>query len=362
MKRILVIEDEKEVRSSILELLENAGYLAISAEDGEQAIDLLNKEIPDLIISDIMMPKIDGYQVLDYFHKLPSTSRVPFIFISAKIDNSDIRNGMNRGADDYITKPFRAKELLKSVEAQLKKYGRVEKKIEEICLNISAYVPHELRTPLVSIMGYTDLLQNEFELLKNNEIYVMLDRIKSSSNRLYNTIENFMKYTEIQIRLSNNEMLDQQKLTPFSPVKSAELSCMQLIREANREGDLVLDLEDAEIGVAENDYEFMVEEIIENAVKFSNSGSNIYVKSYVKGESFFLEITDNGKGMTTNQIADITPFIQHDREIFQQRGNGLGLISIKNLMNFYKGNLKIISEINKFTTISLEFPLMQSNL
>jgi two-component system, sensor histidine kinase and response regulator len=361
MKRILVIEDEKEVRSTILELLENAGYLVISAEDGEQAINLLNKEIPDLIISDIMMPKIDGYQLLDYFRTLPSTSRVPFIFISAKIDNSDIRNGMNRGADDYITKPFRAKELLKSVESQLKKYGRVEKKIEEICLNISAYVPHELRTPLVSIMGYTDILQNEFELLQNNEIYVILDRIKSSSNRLHSTIENFMKYAEIQIRLSNNEKLDQQKIAQFSPFKSAELSCMQHIREANRESDLVLDLEDAEITVTENDFEFIVEEIMENALKFSNSGSNIYVKSYVKGKSYFLEITDNGKGMTPNQIADIHPFIQHDRDKFQQNGNGLGLISIKNLMDFYNGKLKIISEEDKFTTISLEFPLMQNN-
>ena len=150
MKNILVIEDEKEVRETIVEILEIAGYKASTAENGEQALNILENEIPDLIISDIMMPKMDGYQVLDYFYNSPLASKVPFIFLSGKSDSSEIRIGMNKGADDYITKPFRAKELLQSIDTQLKKRARIDKKIEEVCNNINVYISNELGSYTVS--------------------------------------------------------------------------------------------------------------------------------------------------------------------------------------------------------------------
>lgn len=127
MKNILFIEDEKEVRETVVELLENAGYKVTTAENGEQALNILENEIPDLLISDIMMPEMDGYQLLDYFYNSPVSSKVPFIFLSGKSDSSDIRIGMNRGADDYITKPFRAKDLIQSIETQLKKRANLIK-------------------------------------------------------------------------------------------------------------------------------------------------------------------------------------------------------------------------------------------
>lgn len=130
MKNILFIEDEKEVRETVVELLENAGYNVITVENGEQALEILEKEIPDLLIADIMMPKMDGYQLLDYFYKLPDSPKAPFIFLSGKSDSSDIRIGMNKGADDYITKPFRAKDILQSIETQLKKRQRLLGKSE----------------------------------------------------------------------------------------------------------------------------------------------------------------------------------------------------------------------------------------
>jgi CheY-like chemotaxis protein len=359
MKNILVIEDEKDVRVTVVELLENAGYKTVYAGNGEEAIKLLEMEIPDLVISDMMMPKMDGYQVLDYLHKFSNITRIPFIFLSAKADNSDIRVGMNGGADDYITKPFRAKELLKAVETQLKKYEKVESKIEEICLNISAYVPHELKTPLVSIMGYTDLLKEELNHLQKKDINEMLENIKLSSGRLLNTIEKFIRYTEIQLRISGKLQLNRQKLSEFSPRSVIESICAKLAGDARRSEDVKLDLVEAEICIPEYDYEFMVKEILQNALKFSNPGSMIIVKSYLENENYYFNVTDYGRGFTSVQIADINPFIQYDKKILQQRGNGLGLVSIRKLTDFYKGRFNITSEIDTYTTVCVGIPLYQ---
>ena len=361
MKNILVIEDEREVRLSIIELLENAGYKIISAEDGQQAIQLLESGIPDLVISDIMMPKINGYQVLEHFQKVAATAKIPFIFLSAKADHSDIRFGMNGGADDYMTKPFRAKELLRAVEARLKKAEKVEKTIEEICMNISTYVPHELKTPLVSMMGYTELLKDDLADMQNPEINEMLDNIKTSNKRLNTTLDKFVKYTEIQTRFSSKLKKEEQIPSTISLVKITESYCADLICEAKRENDLMLELVDAEINISEDDYKFMVREIIENALKFSNPGSKILVRSCIQNNKYYLEITDYGKGMTADQISNINPFIQHDRKIDQQRGNGLGLVSVKKLMEFYNGQFNVFSRYKEYTMVSLLFPLRHMN-
>ena len=137
MNTILVVEDDKEVRDTIVDLLEGAGYSPIPKYNGSEAELFLESNIPDLVISDVMMPKVDGYQLLEYFKKLPATAAVPFIFISAKSSLLDIRNGMLSGADDYITKPFRAKELLQSIETQLKKKEKVDMEFEKISMTIS---------------------------------------------------------------------------------------------------------------------------------------------------------------------------------------------------------------------------------
>lgn len=121
MTKIAVIEDNHEMRENIEEMLELAGYKVVSASNGKLGVDLVRKELPDLIICDIMMPELDGYGVLYYLSKAPKTRGIPFIFLSAKSERSDFRKGMNLGADDYITKPFEEMELLEAIETRLKK-------------------------------------------------------------------------------------------------------------------------------------------------------------------------------------------------------------------------------------------------
>src|SRR5690348_2942018 len=121
MKKILVIEDNKEVKENIAEILQMSGYEVITADNGKIGTETALSETPDLIICDIMMPVLDGYGVLHLLNKHKETAGTPFIFLTAKSERRDFRKGMEMGADDYITKPFDGIELLNAVENRLKK-------------------------------------------------------------------------------------------------------------------------------------------------------------------------------------------------------------------------------------------------
>lgn len=121
MKTILVIDDNTDIRENTAEILEMSGYKTVTAENGKKGVELALKEKPDLIVCDIMMPELDGYGVLHLLRKHLQTRFVPFIFLTAKTERSDLRKGMEMGADDYITKPFEDIELLNAIEVRLKR-------------------------------------------------------------------------------------------------------------------------------------------------------------------------------------------------------------------------------------------------
>jgi len=121
MKKILLIEDNLYVRETTQELLELADYQVIPAKNGKEGVELAKTELPDVIVCDIMMPNLDGYGVLRILSRNPGTSTIPFIFLTAKADKSDIRKGMNLGADDYVTKPFEEMDLIEAIETRLEK-------------------------------------------------------------------------------------------------------------------------------------------------------------------------------------------------------------------------------------------------
>src|SRR5688572_16474414 len=127
MKKILLIEDNFEVRENTSELLTLANYEVITAENGKIGVELASKHKPDLIICNIMMPELDGYGVLHILSKKPETASIPFIFLTAKTEKADIRKGMVLGADDYLTKPFDETDLMNAVETRLKKVALMQK-------------------------------------------------------------------------------------------------------------------------------------------------------------------------------------------------------------------------------------------
>jgi CRP-like cAMP-binding protein/AmiR/NasT family two-component response regulator len=119
--KVLIIEDNTDIRENIVEILELAGYTVFAAPNGKAGVDLALKNLPDIILCDIMMPELDGYGVLYMINKNPELSAVPFIFLTAKAERVDFRKGMEMGADDYLTKPFDDMELLTAIESRLKK-------------------------------------------------------------------------------------------------------------------------------------------------------------------------------------------------------------------------------------------------
>lgn len=138
MKKVLIIEDDEVLRENISELLEIAGYSVLSAENGRAGIEMAIKNSPDIILCDIIMPELNGYEVLEKLNKRKVTNRIPFIFLTAKSDQREIRRGMNLGADDYITKPFLEEDLLKSIESRLSRFKLVKELKDQKPLS-----PHE---------------------------------------------------------------------------------------------------------------------------------------------------------------------------------------------------------------------------
>jgi CRP-like cAMP-binding protein len=131
MKKILLIEDNKEMRENTAEILELANYKVATAANGKAGVEMAIKENPDVIVCDIMMPDLDGYGVLYLLGKNPATAGIPFIFLTAKAEKSDLRKGMSMGADDYLTKPFDEMELLNAVETRLKKSALFKKEFSQ---------------------------------------------------------------------------------------------------------------------------------------------------------------------------------------------------------------------------------------
>ncbi|MDB5005543.1 MAG: response regulator [Mucilaginibacter sp.] len=120
-KKVLIIEDNNDIRENVVEILELAGYQVYAANNGKIGVDLAIKNLPDIILCDIMMPELDGYGVLYMLNKSPEAAAIPFIFLTAKAERVDLRKGMEMGADDYLTKPFDDMELLNAIESRLKK-------------------------------------------------------------------------------------------------------------------------------------------------------------------------------------------------------------------------------------------------
>src|SRR5947208_11443502 len=190
--------------------LQQKGFDVVEAENGAKGIEAARKELPDLILCDVNMEKMDGYRTLSSLRNEPSTASIPFILMTGLADNAGMRHGMELGADDYLPKPFTIQGLYAAVEARLKKVQAVrqeaEKKLADLRDNLSLMLPHELRTPLNGILAYGEILAADAAHLPPNEVAEMGNVIRDSGKRLEHLIENFLIYAQLEILGS-----DQQK-------------------------------------------------------------------------------------------------------------------------------------------------------
>lgn len=178
MNKIVLIEDNSEMRENIKEILELANYTVFTAENGKKGVELIKNEVPDLILCDIMMPELDGYGVLYMVSKFPETASIPFIFLTAKSEREDFRKGMNMGADDYITKPFDDTELLDSIERRLNRIKQFSEEFEKTSDSLYSFIN--------DVKGLTEL--DKMSIEKRTKKYNKKDTIYfegDSPNYLY---------------------------------------------------------------------------------------------------------------------------------------------------------------------------------
>ncbi|WP_421811571.1 response regulator [Flagellimonas sp.] len=168
MKKILLVEDDTSLRENIAELLELSGFSVYSASNGRIAVDMAKKNLPDLVLCDIMMPEMDGYGVLEQLSSDQNTRHIPFIFVSAKTEKQDVRRGMNLGADDYLTKPFEEEELLTAIRCRLEKAEQMNAMFKEHPKEVSG--EHEIRS-LNELKNFFDDHGNLFSFKKDETIY-----------------------------------------------------------------------------------------------------------------------------------------------------------------------------------------------
>lgn len=366
MKKILIIEDEQPVRANLLERLKIEGFNAIAAENGTIGVQMALTHVPDLIICDVMMPELDGYGVLTALRQNPVTEMIPFIFLSAKSDKADLREGMSLGADDYLTKPFRSKELLKAIATRLEKQAVINKrqsqKLDELRSSITLSLPHELRTPLNGIIGSSELMIAEYDSLSPSEIQEMLLDIRTSGRRLYRLIQNFLLYAELELVATDSERIKLLRTHQTSSIKTiiTDQAILQA-HAANRETDLHLDFLDAGVQISINHLNKLVEELIDNAFKFSYAGTPVTVIGRPENDTFILSVSNQGRGMTQEQIVTVGAYRQFERKLYEQQGSGLGLTIALRLAELYAGKLTIESIPAQQTTVLVTLPRTSDN-
>jgi signal transduction histidine kinase len=363
MKSILVIDDASFILESTRTLLNFEGYDVITAKDGVEGLEMAVNKKPDLILCDISMPRLDGYGVLKAIRENPLTARIPFIFLTAFTERQNIRIGMQLGADDFLVKPYSRDELITSIDAQLQKSSLQEKvleeKVQEVSKSVTQVLPHEFRTVLNQIMGSAKFLQNNPEKLMSNEVKELATDILDSAKRLLKITENYIIYSRIETIASSkdktNQLLLQKSMEPAAMLY--DITAFVSVRY-NRTNDLIVDapINNLSIQISTESFHKIIEELTDNAFKFSNVGDEVKVVGKINDNKFIVDIIDKGRGMSRQQIDNIGALMQFERDVFEQQGVGLGLIIAKKLTELHNGVFKIESYEGQGTTVTLEFP------
>jgi signal transduction histidine kinase len=362
-KKILVIDDMPANNYVLQQRLEEEGFAVNTSTNGQLGIQIALSDTPDLIICDIMMPGMDGYKVMNLLKRNPKTAFIPFIFLTAKSDNSDIREGMKLGADDFLIKPYNHQDLLNTINMRLQKIELQEKRIETLRRSISYSLPHELLTPLTSILGFNELLINDYSKMPRQEILEIALNMQDSAKRLNELIQNILYTTRLDFILRDyRHVKELQNNLTFITGKLVKDIAIDLAKASKRQDDIIVNINSASLNISREHFKKLISEVIDNSIKFSKKGNKILINSLSVGDNYILHFTDHGLGMTEEQISLIGEFIQFDRILFERKGTGLGLSIVKKLVEIYNGRLSINSIPSKQTLVSIQLPMSKEEI
>ncbi len=353
---ILVVDDNQPNLKVVSSSLKIEGYNIALALDGTSALKVLDDNKIDLILLDIMMPGIDGFEVCRRIKQNEKLKDIPVIFLTAKNQTEDVVEGFKAGGVDYITKPFNRAELLIRVNNHLE-LSRSRKKILEMNRTrdkLYSIIAHDISSPLSGIAvtissinsGHLDTSGDDFK-----QIMLHLDK---STRETLTLLDNLLEWTRVQggaIRMNPQD-------THLYPVVA---DCLQLLKGNATNKNITIELnvaEDAEAFFDEVTIHTVFRNIISNAIKFTPDNGEIFIDSEDFGDFLAISVKDTGTGMSENKIQKIFEKNEHYTSpgTKSEQGSGLGLFIVKDFVNQNKGEIKVVSTVGQGTTISVYLP------
>lgn len=349
--KILVIEDDPLLAENICQLLDAEGFIVEYAQNGKIGIEKAQTTNPDLIISDIMMPVMDGFELLIELMSNKKTATIPLIFLTAKTDIDNLRKGMSLGAEDYLFKPFKIDDLLNAINIRLRKKELAEHKLDEAKHQIFSKMHHDLRTPMVPILGLSDLIEEEENL---KEIKNMVKIIKHSGKKLFDRIEKLLIYNDLILKCrENGKELDKESIISNQFIEI-------ILKSFDRKEDMdrvSVNVEAAELPISDWSLRVLLKELLENALKYSPIDKQVIVEGKLSAVNYLLNITNYGKGMTPEEINSISLFNKFGEDKIADPGLGIGLAICKKIAKSNKIDLNITSILEQKTVCEIIIPL-----
>ncbi len=355
MKTILIVEDNKQVRNEISDLFKMEDFNVIEASNGLDGFIKAVNNLPDIIISDIMMPVIDGYKMFKELKKNSMTAQIPIIFLSALSADEDIRKGMNIGAEDYLTKPVDPEDLILATESKLEKYSKFEKQYEIIKTDITNILYHEINTPLNAVIGFSDYLRTGVDELSRENIKKIADNIYDGGKRLHKLVKRYLVYSELRMNSTSISGIKKMRNCDYINTLKIINKVTDYKEFKHRKKDFEISAEPVELKIEEHLFKLLIEELIDNAVKFSSYGKKIFINAYTENGSYILKVKNQGSGLSKEEIMQINDFNQINKHTYAQNGSGIGLSIVKMITDIYGEDFEIESIPKTFFCVILSF-------
>jgi signal transduction histidine kinase len=365
---ILVVEDDQSLMQGIRDILEIKGFNVLTAGTGVEGIEVMHKSMipPDLIVSDIMMPAMNGYEFFNEIRKEPRWMKIPFIFLTAKGEKADVRAGKAMGAEDYIIKPFEPEDLLVVVSSRLRRSAEIDaiqnREVSSVKRSILTILNHEFRTPLTYIVAYADMLNRDPDDLSYDEMKTFLTGINTGADRLRRLIENFILLVELQTGEAQTTYNWRKRV--FNDYDQVMRQAAEYLMPLAQEKGIALQVHYCygSLPSIMGDAEYLrtaLIRLLDNAIKFSDKpNSTIYISADVRNGNLCLDVQDEGRGVPDKekqQIFDM--FYQIDRQQYEDQGAGSGLAIVDRIARMHNGGVSLESELGIGSRFSVFMPL-----
>jgi CheY-like chemotaxis protein/two-component sensor histidine kinase len=364
-QKILIVDDEKGMLNVIKGILDDAGYESFLAEDGLRGLTMAKAVTPDLILSDIQMPSMNGYELLHALKDDPALANIPFVFMTGvNVGQQDQRLGMGLGADDYLTKPFSDEELIGAVESRLRKKQLwqqfVDSTIQKTHVGFFLLLSNELQMRVMDILESAQSLATDSTVTKEN-IQKASRQITVSAKRLNRLHENIMFYSLLQMWVKDPEKIASlRKEVTVSYLSILQSIVLEHTRESGRKDPVTTACSDAALQISPVDFGKIMSELIDNAGKNSPPGTPIKISSGEENGRVLISVYNEGAGMTQEQIDGIVSLMADDLQEFRKEGSGLGLTIVKTLTGIYDGTFSIKSTAKEGTVVTVSIPKVKN--